>query len=92
MQTLNTVKEKGELPLSLHRADITLLLKSGKKEQLLNSWRPISLLNTDYKLLTKCLAKRIENVLPSIIHENQYGFVKGRQISEAIRLVDDTIH
>ena len=42
--------------------------------------------------MTKCLSKRVENILPNIIHANQYGFVKGRTIDEAIRMINDTVH
>ena len=41
-----------------------------------------SLLNVDYNILTKILAKRQEKVLPKIINANQMGYVKGRYIGE----------
>ena len=37
------------------------------------------------------LAKRMENVLPEIIHFDQSVFVKGRTIFDAIRTMDDVI-
>ena len=46
-------------------------------------WRPITLLNTDYKITLKVIAKRIEHVLPSIIHPDQTGFMKGKTSSAA---------
>ena len=57
----------------------------------LENWRPISLLNFDYKLLTKLLSFRIKKYLPQLIHPNQVGFVKGRYIGDAIRIVQDLI-
>ena len=57
----------------------------------LKNWRPISLLNTDYKIATKCIAKRLENVLPLLIGSNQTGYIKGRFIGENIRLISDII-
>ena len=68
---------KGILSASQKQAVITLLQKNGKDRLFLQNWRPISLLNVDYKILTKVITKRIKNVLPSIIHENQSGFVPG---------------
>ena len=46
------------------------------------SWRPISLLNVDYKVAAKVIANRIKPVLQSIINSSQTGFMKGRYIGE----------
>ena len=51
--------------------------------------RPISLLNTDYKILSGILAQRLKKVLPKLIGETQKGFLKDRYIGENIRLVYD---
>ena len=53
---------------------------------------PISLYNIGYKVITKVLAIRLKDVLPLIIPENQGGFIKGRQISDNIMLVQEAIH
>ena len=55
----------------------------------LKNWRPITLLNVDYKVAAKAIAKRIEPLLPKLIHSDQTGFVKGRYIGENIRLLSD---
>ena len=75
------------------RAVITLIHK-GKQlpRDDLNNWRPISLTNSDYKLLAKSLAIRLSSVISSIVNEDQVGFLKGRNISTVIRLIDDTIN
>ena len=57
----------------------------------MKNWRPVTLLNTDYKILTKTLARRLEKFIPDIIHPDQSGFVKGRFIGEPIRFVEDLI-
>ncbi|XP_064463044.1 uncharacterized protein LOC135373931 [Ornithodoros turicata] len=44
------------------------------------NWRPITLLNCDYKFLTAILAKRIQSVLPSVIHSSQTCGVPGRSM------------
>ena len=44
----------------------------------LKNWTPITIVNVDYKIASKAIAKRIEAILPSLIHEDQTGFVKGR--------------
>ena len=43
---------------------------------LLSNWRPITLLNVDYKIASKAIAKSVENVLPKVINQDQTGFVK----------------
>ena len=67
-------------------------LKNGKDRLFLQNWRPISLLNVNYKILPKVISKRIKNVLPSIIHENQSGFVPGRKIEQAINIIQDIMN
>lgn len=83
--------ERGELSQSQRRAVITLLHKKCKDERYIKNWRPISLLNYDYKILTKVLAKRTDGVLTKLIHEDQSGFIKGRFIGENVRYLSDLI-
>lgn len=75
----------------LHKgADISLLSpKKNKDKTILQNLRPISLLNVDYKILTKVLAKRLEKVLLQLINADQTGYVKGRYIGENFRLRQD---
>ncbi|MCV6606788.1 MAG: reverse transcriptase domain-containing protein, partial [Campylobacterales bacterium] len=75
--------------MSQKQAVITLIEKKGKDRSLLENWRPISLLNVDTKIMTKVLATRIKEVLPSIIHHNQTGYIKDRYIGEIIRSIFD---
>ena len=80
----------GSLSYSQYLAIIILLYKKGEREKLGN-WRPISLNNTDVKILSKILAERLKKVLPYIIHMNQCGCVKGRKIGQGIRFIDDIL-
>ena len=57
---------------------------------ILENQRPTSLLNVDYKIVTKVIAKRIEKVLPTLINPDQT--VKGQYIGENLRLIYDLIH
>jgi hypothetical protein len=66
---------------------ITLLPKKGKDPLQLKNWRPISLLNQDYKLMAKCIALRIKKHLAKLIHSDQTGFIKGRYIGENINRI-----
>ena len=64
-----------------------MLDKKGKGILSVENWRHISLLNTDYKLLTKCVAERIKIVINKLIHNDQTGFIKGRDIFGGIRAI-----
>ena len=60
---------------SQRKAVITLIEKQGKDRTLIENWRPISLINVDAKVISKVIAVRVKNVLPSIIHHNQTGYL-----------------
>lgn len=75
---------------SQNRAMLTLMYKNGECEDISN-WRPISLLNVDYNIITNVLLERLKPLLPKIIHTDQKGYVNARNISEANRLLQDII-
>ena len=75
--------------MSQKRGTITLIPKGDESLSELKNWRPISLLNIDYKILSKVLARRMEKVLPKLVHSDQTGFVNGRYIGQNIRLLYD---
>ena len=84
--------QKGELTISQRQSIIRLIPKKDKDLSRLKNWRPISLLNLDYKIATKTLALRLKKVLPSIINDAQTGYMEGRFIGENIRLISDILH
>lgn len=81
----------GHLSIEQRRGILTLIPKKDKDIRFLKHWRPISLLNTDYKILTKTLSTRLLSVLPSIINPDQVAYVKDRYIGQNIRLMNDII-
>ncbi len=83
------VFKEGLLSTSQRQAIITLLEKPGKDRSLIKNWRPISLLNVDYKIVSKVLATRLKQVLPTVIHSDQSGYIPNRYIGETIRLIQD---
>lgn len=64
-------REHGGLSNSQKQAVVTLLEKKGKGKRFIKNWRPISLINVDTKIASKTLAKRLESILPDVIHHNQ---------------------
>ena len=83
--------ENKELSISQKIAIITLLFKKGDTA-LVGNYQPISLTNSDYKILAYILVAHLEHYLPSIIHPNQTVYMKEKFISTNIRPVQDYIN
>ena len=90
VDVINYAFENEKLTLTMRRGIIVLIWKCNEREYLKN-WRPISLLNCDYKIITKILASRISDFIPKIIHPNQKCSVKGRSIHDGTSLIRDLI-
>jgi hypothetical protein len=76
---------------SQREALLKLLYKKRTKEQLKN-WRPISLLNTDYKIIAKALSLRLRQILPSLVNTAQTCSIPNRTIQENLATIRDVIH
>lgn len=77
--------ENGVLPDTMKSAIISLIHKKDKDAAECASFRPISLLPVDFKILSKLIARRLEDLLPQVINPDQSGFVKARYASDHIR-------
>ena len=83
----------GQMHDSERRGIIALLEKIERDTLYLKNWRPLSLLNVDYKIFTKITSNRMQTVLPTLIHPDQTGFINGRYIGEnALDLVSIMKH
>ena len=92
LRSLNLAYELGQLSVTQRNGIITLLPKGDKPRQFLKNWRPITLLNTSYKIASTCIANRLKQCLPYIIHDSQKGFMAGRFIGENIRMMYDLLY
>lgn len=92
LDMFNDSLSRGSLPQTLTEASITLLLKPGKINTECGSYRPISLLNSDLKILAKALALRLETTMHDVISEDQTGFILGRHSFTNVRRLLNIIH
>ena len=85
---VNTCFTDGMMPETLRQAVISLLYKKDDPE-LLKNWRPISLLNVDYKIMTKVLVNRLKPHMSTIVHPDQCCSVPGRSSDDNATLLRD---
>ncbi|KAL6558442.1 hypothetical protein OROMI_018792 [Orobanche minor] len=79
------------MPRAFTTTTISLIPKNNNPQ----SWkdfRPISLCNSTYKIISKILSKRLSTILPSFINSAQSGFIKGRNITDNILTAHEVTH
>ena len=86
-EVVNEIEIKGVTVLSTQTRKeneftdgLMFLLYKKKEKWKVENYRPITLLNTDYKIYTKTIAKKLADVAPSIVHEDQAGFIPKRSL------------
>lgn len=83
--------ESGRMLKEFNRTFITLIPKLENSSRI-KDFRPISLCNFLFKIISKVLVKRLSYVLPRLISENQFAFIKGRGLLEAVLLANDMMN
>lgn len=91
LAALNDVRVRERLPEDFIRCYTCILYKyegvPGKDPADLKGYRPLSLLNVDYKLYSIMLMHRLVDAINPVIGDQQYAFLRGRQISDNIKLI-----
>lgn len=85
----NYALETGKWAQTWQSSILTLILKEGKYTTKCSSCQPISLLNTDYEIISAILANRLKTIITDVIQADQCGFIPGRYLADNIRR---TIH
>ena len=90
-KVFNDIEKHGIAPTTrVNEGWMCPLYKKGERNNIAN-YRPITVLNTDYKIMTKALANKLAEIAPDLIHSDQAGFIKGRNIYDQIKLAKLTI-
>ena len=86
-ELINNITLSNRLPQSQNNAIVTLFFKKND-HRLLKNWRPVSLLNVDYKIMSKVLSNRLKSIMQDIIPDTQKCGVPGRTIDDIIQTLD----
>ena len=92
LSMFNQSYSSGHLPETLNQAFICLPHKKGKDPLCSQSYRPISLLNLDFKILAKILARWLKNLLPDLVLSDQARFIRSRHSFSNMRRRFDILY
>lgn len=87
----NDIEQNGVVPGTQFCVGWVCPLYKKKDKSNIANYRPITLLNTDYKIMTKALAVKLAQIAPKIIHETQAGFIPGHSIFDQTDLAREMI-
>ena len=91
IEIFRSIHEEKTLSRSMKSGVLNLIYKKKGDKRLLKNYRPISLLQVDYKIIARVMANRFKKVLPSLVSENQSCCVLGKDIADTICNIRDII-
>jgi hypothetical protein len=91
LKMVEDIRITGRIPLSLNSTFIALIPKTDNPVSL-DEFRPISLCNCIYKIVSKIIARRVKRILSDRISSEQFGFLEGRQIHEVVGVAQEGLH
>ena len=91
LRVANECFRDGELAASMKNSVTRLIFKKRGDRKDLKNWRPISLLNVDYKIISKVITTRLSHVLEDIVHPDQTCSVPGRSSFANVTLLRDVL-
>jgi hypothetical protein len=83
---------EGHLDIKRLNFGVITLVPKVKEANCIKQYRPICLLNVDYKCFTKVLTNRLVSVAQRVVGKNQTDFIKGRNILEGVVVLHEVIH
>jgi hypothetical protein len=83
---------EGHLDIKRLNFEVITLVPKVKEANCIKQYRPICLLNVDYKCFTKVLTNRLVSVAQRVVGKNQTDFIKGRNILEGVVVLHEVIH
>lgn len=86
-EVLNEIRVKNTIPLTWREAIITIIPKQELDPKDIKNYRPISLINSNYKIFANILATRLKKVLNHLIHQDQTGFLPKRHMRSNVRII-----
>jgi len=90
-KAIEVSRNDGSILSEINNTFLTLIPKKEDPENI-GDFRPISLCNTIYKILSKILARHLKPILPKIILEEKIGFFLGRSIIDGLLIIQETLH
>lgn len=90
MKFVKEFYSNSKLGYGVNYSFVTLIPKKDNPNSFLD-YRPISLINSLYKVLSKVLANRMKQVLPTVIDKAQSAFVGGRNIYDGVFIANEVV-